>query len=100
MNKIVPLDIEKNEEIIESNIVYKKKYKCDCCFDDTNDIHKEYKKCILWIFALLIFVCLLTIILTVIAINNWNLDFYTGFLICFSLSIPTILFIIIFFIHI
>lgn len=100
MNKIVPLDIEKNEEIIEKNIVYQNKYKCDCCFDDMNDINEEHKKCMLWTFGLLIIVFLLTIVLTIIAVNKWNLEFMTGFQICSALSIPTILFIIIFFIYI
>lgn len=99
MNKIIPLDIEKNDNIVKNEIVYKKKYKCDCCFDDTKDVNEEYRKCLLIIFGILIFLFSIGLGLTIYGMNNWNLGFITGFQICISLSIPIILFLIIFFIH-
>lgn len=99
MNKIIPLDIEKNDKIVKSEIVYKKKYKCDCCFDDTKDVNEEYRKCLLIIFGILIFLFSIGLGLTIYGMNNWNIEFFIGFQICIGLSIPIILFLIIFFIH-
>ena len=99
MNKIVPLDIEKNEVIIKKDNSEEKVYKCDCCFDDTKDIDDECKKCILITCGTLIFIFSTGLGLTIYGINNWNLDFSTGFSICVSLSIAIIIFLIAFIIN-
>ena len=99
MNKIVSLDIEKNEEIIENNIVYKKNYKCDCCFDDTKDIDDECKKCILVTSGIFIFIFSTGLGFTIYGMNNWNLEFSTGFQLCIGFTIPLIIFLIAFIIN-
>jgi hypothetical protein len=68
-------------------------------FDDTKDVNEEYRKCLLIIFGILIFLFSIGLGLTIYGMNNWNLGFTIGFQICISLSIPIILFLIIFFIH-
>ena len=98
MNKIL-LDIEMNEVIIKKKNYQKKVYKCDCCFDDTKDIDDECKKCILVTSGIFIFIFSTGLGFTIYGINNWNLEFSTGFSICVSLSITIIIFLILFIIN-
>ena len=103
MNKIVPLDIEMNEIITRKDKLKKnfekKIYKCDCCFDDTKDIDDECKKCILVTSLIFIFIFSISLGLTIYGMNNWNLDFSTGFQLCIAFTIPLIIFLIAFIIN-
>lgn len=99
MNKIVPLEIEMNEVIIKKKSNKKIVYKCDCCFDDTKDIDDECKKCILVTSGIFIFIFSTGLGFTIYGMNNWNLEFSTGFQLCIGFTIPLIIFLIAFIIN-